>query len=156
MGRKNRYESHVKPFLNEIPKWYEDMTEGQIAKKLGIAVSTFEKYKCEYPELLESLQKGKEILISDLKDNLKKKAKGFYYTETKETYVEVEKEDGTREKMGAIKVEKTEKYAVPDTGAIHLLLKNLDETWRNDDKATMDLKREKLELEKEKSQNETW
>lgn len=152
MGRKNKYETHVKPFLNEIPKWYEDLTEGQIAKKLGISVSAFETYKRDYPELLECLQKGKEFLISDLKDSLRMKAKGFNYKETKRTWVEGP--DG--ERIGEVKVEETEKYAVPDTGAIHLLLKNLDETWRNDDKATMDLKREKLEFEKQKAQFEEW
>lgn len=152
MGRKNRFESHVKPFLNEIPKWYEDLTERQIAKKLGISVSAFETYKRDYPELIECLQKGKEFLISDLKDSLKMKAKGFSYKETKRTWIEGP--DG--ERIGEVKVEETEKYAVPDTGAIHLLLKNLDENWRNDDSETMKLKREKLDLEKEKQQKEEW
>lgn len=152
MGRKNRYESHVKPFLADITKWYEDMTEGQIAKKLGIAVATFEKYKKEYPELVNCLAKGKEILITDLKYNLKRKARGFSYKEYKRTYIEGP--DG--ERVGGVKVEETEKYAVPDTGAIHLLLKNLDDDWRNDDKATMDLKQKKLELDRAKAENESW
>lgn len=152
MGRKNKYESHVKPYLSEIPKWYEDMTEGQIAKKLGISVASFENYKIKYPELVECLSRGKEILIDDLKDSLRKKAKGFYYTETKRTYIE----DENGQRLGAVKVESTEKYAAPDTGAIHLLLKNLDDTWRNDDKATMDLKREKLEFDKQKAESDNW
>lgn len=151
MGRKNKYETHVKPHLKEIPKWYEELTEGQIAKKLGIAPSTFELYKTKYPELIEALSQGKEILIDDLKDSLRKKARGFYYTETKRTYMENE----AGEQIGTVRVESTEKYAAPDTGAIHLLLKNLDDDWRNDDKATMDLKREKLELDKQKSED-TW
>ena len=154
MGRNNKYETHVKPFLADIPKMYETMTEGQIADKLGVSSTSFEKYKTLYPELVECLRQGKEILSDDLKDTLRKKANGFYYTETKETYIEVEKEDGSREKVGEIKVEKTEKYAVPDTGAIHLLLKNIDDDWRNDDKATFDLKKEKLEIEKQKSESE--
>ena len=156
MGRKNKYESHVKPYLAAIPKWYETMTEGQIAKKLGVSSTAWENYKIQNPELVECLRQGKEILVDELKDTLRTKAKGFHYTETKETYIEVEKEDGSREKVGEIKVEKTENYAVPDTGAIHLLLKNLDEQWRNDDKATMDLKREKLELYKQKAESESW
>lgn len=151
MGRKNKYETHVKPYLKDIPKWYETMTEGQIAKKLGIAPSTFELYKTKYPELIDCLSQGKEILIDDLKDSLRKKARGFHYTETKRTYMENE----AGEQLGVVRVESTEKYAAPDTGAIHLLLKNLDNDWRNDDKATMDLKREKLELEKQKSED-TW
>lgn len=152
MGRKNKYETHVKPHLKDIPKWYETMTEGQIAKRLGIAPSTFELYKTKYSELVNCLREGKEILVDDLKDGLRRKAKGFYYTETKRTYVENE----SGEQVGGMKVEQTEKYAAPDTGAIHLLLKNLDDNWRNDDKATMDLKREKLELDKVKTENNDW
>lgn len=149
MGRKGRYETHVQPFLNDIAEWYGLINEDQIAKKLGISVASFEKYKNEHPELRESLKKGKEDLIEELKATLKKKAKGFYYEETK-TYIK--QENGKEVKT----VEKHKKYAQPDTGAIHLLLKNLDDTWRNDDKATQDLKKEKLELDRQKSENENW
>lgn len=155
MGRKNKYESHVKPFLDQIPKWYETMTEGQIAKKLGISTASFENYKLKYPELVACLQRGKEILVDDLKDSLRKKAKGFHYVETKRTFVLVTDENGVDRQVGGVKVEETEKYAPPDTGAIHLLLKNLDENWRNDDAETIKLKREKLELDKSKTE-ETW
>jgi hypothetical protein len=128
------------------------MTEGQIAKKLGVSSSAFEVYKNQNPELVECLQKGKDILVDELKDTLRTKAKGFHYKETKRTYIEGP--DG--EKVGEVKVEEVEKYAVPDTGAIHLLLKNLDEKWRNDDSETMKLKREKLEFEKQKAESESW
>lgn len=148
MGRKNKYESHVKPRLDEIKDWYGTLTEAQIAKKLGISVCSFEKYKTQYPELVEALQSGKDILIEELKDTLKMKAKGFHYEETKTTI----KTDGNGLPVKII--EKYKKYSAPDTGAIHLLLKNLDETWRNDDKASIDLKREKLELEKKKAESE--
>ena len=51
MGRKGRYETHVLPYLNEIKAWYEDLDEKTIAtKKLGIAISTWEKYKQEHPD----------------------------------------------------------------------------------------------------------
>lgn len=152
MGRKNKYESNVKPYLSEIPKWYETMTEGQIAQKLGVSVASFENYKIKYPELVACLNKGKEILADDLKDSLRKKAKGFYYTETKRTFIT----DANGKQIGTVKVETTEKYAAPDTGAIHLLLKNLDEAWRNDDKETMDLKRRKIELDEQKAANDSW
>ena len=149
MGRKGRYETHVQPFLNDIAEWYGLINEDQIAKKLGISVASFEKYKNEHPELRDALKKGKEDLIEELKTTLKKKAKGFYYEETK-TYIK--QENGKEVKT----VEKHKKYAQPDTGAIHLLLKNLDDTWRNDDKATQDLKKEKLDLDRQKAENENW
>ena len=150
MGRKGRYETHVKPYLANISEWYQDMDERQIAvERLGIAVSTFEKYKKEHPELCEALHKGKEQLITELKSALKKKAKGFTYEEKKHT---IRDEGGKKVSI----IEKYTKYAPPDTGAIHLLLKNIDPTWTNDDQTTIDMKREQLELAKQKAENENW
>ena len=149
MGRKNRYESHVLPYLDQIPKWFESMTEYEIAAKLGVSTSSFEKYKTEHPELVAALKSGKEVLIEELKDSLKMRARGFHYKETKRIIRNV---DGVETKV----IEEYEKYSPPDTGAIHLLLKNLDDNWRNEDRATMDLKREKMELEKTKAEEERW
>lgn len=149
MGRKNKYEANVKPRLSEVPKWYETLTEAQIAKKLGVSVASFENYKLQYPELREALKSGKEVLIDELKDTLKMKAKGFHYKETKKT---IRNDNGKKVQV----VEEYERYSPPDTGAIHLLLKNIDDSWRNDDKATLDLKREKMELEKQKAEDESW
>lgn len=150
MGRKDLYETLVQPKLKEIPEWVGTMTEEQIAKRLGISRRSLERYKQQREELRAALQKGREDLIADLKMTLKKKARGFHYTETKTTVRESEREGKT------VIVETFEKYAQPDTGAIHLLLKNLDETWRNDDRETMDLKRQRLEMEKEKSEANNW
>jgi len=150
MGRKSRYETHVMPYLQQISEWVEDYDERQIAtEKLGIAVSTFENYKNKYPELREALKKGKQNLIAELKASLKKKAKGYYYEETKTS---------TRESAdGKVKVvEKTKKYAQPDTGAIHLLLKNLDESWRNDDATTTDIKKKQLDLNERRIDQNEW
>ena len=147
MGRKSKYDSHVKPYLQQITEWYELLSEGQIAKKLGISQASFDNYKREHPELAECLRNGREHLIEELKTTLKKKSKGFTYEETK-TYVK--EENG----KGVSIIEKYKRYSPPDTGAIHLLLKNLDDTWRNDDKVSVDLKREKMELEKQKAEND--
>lgn len=149
MGRKNKYETHVKPYLNQIQEWYEDLDERQIAEQLGIAVSTWEKYKKQYPELREALKKGKQHLVGELKTSLKKKAKGFYYEETKTCIREV---GGKQAKV----IEKYKKYAQPDTGALHLLLKNLDENWHNDDQITIDLKKKQLELTERKVEQNEW
>ena len=150
MGRKSRYETHVKPYLNQIQEWYEELDERQIAvDKLGIAVSTWEKYKKENPELRDVLKRGKQHLVSELKTSLKKKAKGFYYEETKTCIREV---DGKQVKT----IEKYKKYAQPDTGAIHLLLKNIDDSWHNDDTETINIKKEQLKIAREKMENDSW
>lgn len=147
MGRKGKYETHVKPFLPQIAEWFELLSESQIAGKLGISVASFENYKKAYPELRECMKRSKEHLAEELKKNLKKKAQGFYYEESR-TYVK-------REGGKTVKITETfKKYAQPDTGAIHLLLKNIDDEWRNDDRASYDMKREKIELEKQKAEND--
>ena len=146
MGRKGKYETNVQPYLRDIKEWYQTMTEGQIAKRLGVSVASFENYKSRHPELIEALQNAKETLIDDLKATLKRRAKGFTYDEEKLTIFS----DGTEKR------EITTKASLPDVGAIHLLLKNLDDDWRNDDRPTMRLKMEKLELERTKIENENW
>lgn len=148
-GRKDKYFSHIEPYLKKIPKMYETMTEAQIAKKLGVSVASWERYKTEHPELLEALKFGKEDLIEELKATLKKKAKGYYYTEKKKIIREYK---GEKEKV----IEEHEKYAQPDTGAAHLLLKNLDPDWHNDDKQTMELKRKQVELQERKLELDEW
>lgn len=149
MGRLNKYETHVKPHLAEITEWYNDLTERQIAKKLGVSATSFEAYKKEYPELKAALKSGKDTLIKELKDTLKKKAKGFQYEEKRTTVRRQNGED-------VVTVETFSRYSPPDTGAIHLLLKNLDDAWRNDDAVTIKLKQQKADLEKEKAEADNW
>lgn len=145
MGRKGKYETHVKPYLARIRALYGVMNESDIAEQLGIGTTSFEKYKKEYPELREALRGGKKDLIADLKVTLKRKAKGFRYKETKTTIRKV------GDAMTRV-VEEYDKYCPPDTGAIHLLLKNIDDEWRNDDQTTIDMKKEKIEIEKLKTE----
>lgn len=149
MGRKSLYDTLVKPYLSKVEEWCQDMDECQIAERLGVSVSSFENYKRKYPELLQALKNGRQQLVVDLKSALKKKAKGFFYEETKTT---IRDENGKKTQV----VEKFKKYAPPDTGAIHLLLKNYDPDWKNDDQTTVDLKREQLELARQKADNENW
>lgn len=151
MGRKNKYETHVMPHLGEIPKWYETMTEGQIAAKLGVSSSSWENYKNAYPELVACLRQGKDILIDELKSTLKKKALGYDYPEIKE-----KSEPDENGYMKVVGRTVTIKHVVPDLGSIHLLLKNLDETWHNDDHVTIDLKREQMDLAKQKAEADAW
>lgn len=150
MGRKGKYETHVEPRLHEISKWICTMTEGQIASKLGINQSTFQRYKNKHPELAEALVEGIGNLKVELKETLKKKAQGYTYEEEKTT----RKIEGG--KVIAITKETYKRYAQPDTGAIHLLLKNIDEDWRNDDKTSVDLKKRQLDLTEKRVEQGEW
>ncbi|MCR5652215.1 MAG: hypothetical protein K6F88_00275 [Ruminococcus sp.] len=146
MANASKYDTHVKPYLDDIAEMYETMSEGDIARALNIDPNTLTKYKKKHKELANCFTLSRKKLIGELKATLKRKAKGFHYTEKKTITRTV---DGVEVKT----VEEYEKYAQPDTGAIHLLLKNLDDNWRNEDKQTMDLKKEKLDLERDKADN---
>lgn len=149
MGRRDLYAELVLPRLAEITEWIGVTDEATIARRLGVSARSLGKYKNEHPELRDALRKGRESLVEDLKVSLKKKARGFSFTETKTT---VRQENGKKVTV----VEKFDRYSPPDTGAIHLLLKNLDPTWRQDDRETMDLKARKLDLEEKKTDAEDW
>lgn len=151
---KSKYDSHVKPHLEKITKWTEDLTDEQIAARLKISRKSFIEYKKQHPELVEALEKGKKRLVVELKDTLKKKAKGFYYEEVKT--VKIHNPDSDAEPEWVEKIEINRKYAQPDTGAAHLLLKNLDPTWRNDDAETMKLKKQQVEIQKQKLEQDNW
>ena len=154
MGRKSLYERKVQPYLEEITKWTEDYTESQIAEKLDVSSVTFSRYKTLFPELAEALANGKNNLVKELKNTLKKKARGFHYEETKIT--KIHNPDDEAEQEWIEKIEVNRKYAQPDTGAIHLLLKNLDPEWRNDDDATMKLKKEQIEIQRKRAEADSW
>ena len=151
---KSKYDSHVKPHLEKITKWTEDLTDEQIAARLKISRKSFIEYKKQHPELVEALEKGKKRLVVELKDTLKKKAKGFYYEEVKT--VKIHNPDSEAEQEWIEKIEVNRKYAQPDTGAAHLLLKNLDPTWRNDDAETMKLKKKQIEIQQQKLEQDNW
>lgn len=154
MGNKSKYEELVKPRLKDITKWTEDLTDAEIAERLNISRRTFATYKKEHPELREAIEKGKKVLVQQLKDTLKKKAKGFYYEEVKT--VKIHNPDADADQEWIERIEVNRKYAQPDTGAAHLLLKNLDPTWRNDDRETMDIKKKQVELQKQKLDQDNW
>ena len=89
-GRKSKYDTHVAPRLQEIEWWCrEGLTEIEICKRLDVAESTFNNYKREFSELMESLKKGKEIADYQVEDALFKRAVGYEYTEiTRERIVD--------------------------------------------------------------------
>ncbi|MBU3145993.1 transposase [Clostridium sp. CF012] len=82
---KSRWEE-VKDKLLLIEAWCRDgLIEEQIAKNLGIGVSTLSKYKVEHVELVEALKDGKEVADIEVENALKKRATGYSYIEYKTT-----------------------------------------------------------------------
>jgi hypothetical protein len=110
----------VREKLPLVEKWARDgLTEAQICKNLGVSVQTLYDYKKLYPELVESLKKGKEVLITEIENALVKRALGFSYEETK---ISIRQVEGREVKF----TEKTTKYQPPDVAACSILLKNKD------------------------------
>ena len=83
---KSKWETHVKDKLILVEAWARNgLTDEQIAKNLGIAVSTLNDYKNKYSEFSESLKRGKEVIDIEVENALLKRALGYKYDEvTKE------------------------------------------------------------------------
>jgi transposase len=146
---KSKWES-VKAKLYLVEKWARDgISEEKIAKTLGIAVSTLEVYKKEYPELSKSLKKGKESLITELENALIKKALGYDYEEKK---VYTKTENG----QAVTYTEITKKHQPPDTGALFGLLKNKDPEHYSDNPQMLQLKKQELELRERLAKEGNW
>lgn len=75
--RLTKYDTHVLPRLLEIEAWARDgVIDEDIAKKLGIAYSTFCEYK-KRSELSEALKKSKAVADIIVENALFKKACGY-------------------------------------------------------------------------------
>ena len=146
MARPNKYQLLVEPYLDRIAQMALTMTERQIAETLGVGYATFRRYKAEHEQLQATLKKGRKDLVFELKSALIKKAMGFDYTETSETY-----EGGILTKK-----ETKTKHAQPDVAAINLLLKNYDkENWANDPQS-LAMRKKELELAERKLEANEW
>ena len=145
-GRPSKYESDVKPRFAEITEWLgAGATDKEIAENLGINKSTFCEYKKQFKELNELVKNGRKKAILEIKAALFRRAVGFSYQESTVT---------ESEKNGCTKVTNT-KYALPDPACAMILLKHWDREsgWTNDP-ASLELKKEELELKKK--QAEEW
>lgn len=85
MVAKNKYESHVAPYLDKIAKWAESgASQAEIAKKLHLAVSTFKLYLSKgekgeepYTDLSDCLTQANEVPDGTVEAALYKSAIGY-------------------------------------------------------------------------------
>ena len=103
--------------------WARDgLTDEQIAHNIGLTAATLYVWKNKYPEISETLKKGKEVVDIHVENALLKRALGYEYTEER---VEISDKDGK-------KVIRTTKYIPPDTTAQIFWLKNRrPDRWRD-------------------------
>lgn len=75
---KGKYEKWLKEEnLLLLEGWARDgLTDEQIAKNIGITVSTFYEWKKKYSEISESLKKGKEVVDYEVENALLSSALG--------------------------------------------------------------------------------
>jgi hypothetical protein len=118
-GRPSKYESHVQPKLLLIEAWARNgITDKDISEKLGVSHDSFIEYKKQYPELVESLKKGKEVIDTMVENALLKAALGYDF------------EEEALDKMGDI--HSLKKFAHPNTTALIFWLKNRNpKDWRD-------------------------
>jgi hypothetical protein len=145
MARKEKYSTHVKPYLLDISKWVrQGEPEYCIYEKLGISEARWYVYKNKYKELKEAIKKGNQDLTKSIESMLYKRCHGY---EVEETKTLIEKDETGREKK---KVEKIKKYVSPSDIAILFTLKNKDsEKWkdRQDIKQDINAKFENLKID---------
>ena len=142
-----------------IKMWIRDgMLEKEIAKKLGVSVSTFEKYKAEHSELKEALKESKEICDYQVENSLYKKCIGHYAKESKafkckEVYYD---EAGRRCEREVVRAIEVDTFIPPDTMAMAIWLNNRKpESWRrNANKEKLD--EDKFKHEKEIDDKKYW
>lgn len=113
---KGKYEYWITPEgLLKIEGWARDgLTDEQIAENAGINPATLYVWKKKYPEISETLKRGKEVVDRQVENALLKRALGYEYEEVKEKF------------EGNVMTERTvtKKKVVPDVTAQIFWLKN--------------------------------
>lgn len=147
-GRKNSYDQKIQPYLAQVREWSKQgKTERAIAKQLGVAYSTFNKYKAEKTELSEALKAGRKGCVEAIENAMYRRAIGFQYVEEKVTESE---KDGK-------KTERITKTALPDvTAGIYLLKHWGREEGYTNDPMSMELKKKELELKEKIAEENNW
>ena len=121
---KGKYEYWLTPEgLLKLEGWARDgLTDEQIAENAGINPATLYVWKKKYPEISESLKRGKEVVDRQVENALLKRALGYEYEEVKEKF------------EGNVMTERTvtKKEVVPDVTAQIFWLKNRrPDKWRD-------------------------
>lgn len=146
VGRKSKYDTHIKPNLFLISHWVKDgLTDQMVSERLGVAYSTFREYVKKYDELSAVLKKSKEIADYEVEESLFKKCIGHYAKEGKAFKVKDKyyDEEGRLCETERVEVVEVDTFIPPDTMAIAIWLNNRKpQSWRrNANKEKLDEKR---------------
>lgn len=139
--------------LIRIESWARmGLTNEQIAKNIGVNADTFYTWLKKYPEISESIKKGKAPIDFEVENALFKRAIGYEYEEIETIIEEI---DGKQRK----RIKKIKKVALPETSAMIFWLKNRKpKEWRKLNpvvEAKLNAETEKLLKEAESLSNES-
>ena len=118
---KPKYEKWLeKENLILLEGWRRDgLTLDQIAKNMGINVSTLHLYMNAHKEILNALKKGEEVAIYEVENAMYKSALGHYAEEVER----IETKDANNDVVQTI-VKGHRRYIPPNVGAQIFILKN--------------------------------
>jgi len=121
VGKNGKYETHVKPFLEDIKQWLMDgMTEYSICEQLGIHHQTWINYKRRHIALIEAIARAKEEKNALVMHKMLEKATGY---EHEDLYITQHK--------GQIIEKKIKKHYAPCDKAAELYLRNNMEGYKS-------------------------
>lgn len=153
-GRKNVWTTIIEPNLDKIKNWLESgLSEKQICERLNIGVSTWWAWKKKKPELIKFVYEGRIRASDEIENAMFKSACGFERKVRRAVKVkDIEYENG-RKSRETERVEYYDdiEYYKPDTTAGIFLLTNWNKENYARDAATLELKKQELELKKEGS-----
>lgn len=150
-GRKSSKE-YIISKLEEIKKLIkEGYSEKEIIDYLGIASSTYYKYKSELTELSECIIDSRTKAIEELENITYKTAMGFEYKEEK-MIIQLDENGQPTKRVKEIYT----KYQPPNPAQQQYLLNNWTKGKYTKDPLTAKFKEEELKLKQEAARFEEW
>ena len=114
-GRPKKYEEKYNKQVYQMALL--GLTDIQMSKVLGICKATFNNWKTEYPDFLDSLTQGKIPADGEVAASMFKRALGYEYTEKVTTYKDDVQEDFQDGDLKPSEVKVFNKHMAGDTAA---------------------------------------
>lgn len=132
-GRKNKYETNLKPNMDQIVGYLNGgYTEASVAKRFGVGVSTWERYKVACKEFKEAIKKSGMNATALVVNALHKRATGYEYEETHVIFKPPKVGKDGKPKNQIKEIRKVTKHVSPDTAACIFWTTNRDpKHWQN-------------------------